>query len=335
MLRRVGLVGLLLVVALAAVPGAPVQLSYVYSDSMEPTIGVDDGYVLVPAGDVEEGDVVTFWSAEREAYVTHRVVGRTEGGFVTRGDNNPTTDQATGSPPVRREQIRGQVWTVGGEPVLIPSLGAAVALLRENARLVTALAVVALAYSLAGGSGDRPRREVTHVRELAAVLFVVAAISSVGALAYGGTTHDVTMVAVSSASAASSPSTIAVGSTESVSFTVNRSANRLTTTVVTSDGLEGANTTYTAANVTVAGTVPPPESTGTVPISVTVTQYPAVLPTSVLERLATVHPLAAATTTVSLIFAPLWALYVVFFDGASPLRPSRSRLWRILTGESG
>ena len=87
MLRHAGYLLLVaVVVALLAPAASPIQLSHVTSDSMEPTIETGDGYILVPAGDVIPGEIVTFYSEERAGYVTHRVAGTTSFCFITKGD---------------------------------------------------------------------------------------------------------------------------------------------------------------------------------------------------------------------------------------------------------
>ncbi|MCU4719009.1 signal peptidase I [Halapricum hydrolyticum] len=128
--KAIGAVMALALVALVVgqLLGQPVLLSYVTTGSMEPTIDAGDGFVAVPtavAGPIEEGDVVVFEAEEIQGggLTTHRVVEETDRGFVTRGDANPFTDQDSGEPPVRREQIVAVAWQVGGEPVVIPHLG--------------------------------------------------------------------------------------------------------------------------------------------------------------------------------------------------------------------
>ncbi|MEF8883314.1 MAG: signal peptidase I [Halapricum sp.] len=108
--------------------GQPVLVSYVTSGSMEPTIETGDGFVAVPAalaGPIEEGDVVVFEAEEIQGggLTTHRIVEETDRGFITRGDANPFTDQDSGEPPVKREQIVAVAWQIGGDPVTIPLLG--------------------------------------------------------------------------------------------------------------------------------------------------------------------------------------------------------------------
>lgn len=111
-----------------AILGQPVLLSYVETGSMEPTLSSGDGFIAIPnavAGSVEEGDVITFRAQTLHGggLTTHRVVGKTERGYITRGDANPFTDQDGGEPPVKDAQIVAQALQVGGTVVVIPYLG--------------------------------------------------------------------------------------------------------------------------------------------------------------------------------------------------------------------
>jgi signal peptidase len=124
----------LFLVASVAFPVAPV--SYVTSGSMAPQLETGDGFVAVPgavAGDPEVGDVVVYRSEaiDEGGLVTHRVVDRTEDGYITRGDANPVTDQAAGEPPVERSRVVAQVVTVGGHVLVLPEVGTVVMTLRS------------------------------------------------------------------------------------------------------------------------------------------------------------------------------------------------------------
>lgn len=128
-------IGLLAVVAVLAIiigsmAGQPVLLSYTTSESMAPTISEGDGYVVVPAQltRISEGDVIVFRAKELHGggLTVHRTVGETDRGYITKGDANPVTDQATGEPPVRDAQIVGQALQLSGQVVVIPHLGTAI-----------------------------------------------------------------------------------------------------------------------------------------------------------------------------------------------------------------
>lgn len=123
-------VGLLALVVVGGAVGQPVLLSYVVTDSMEPTLSPGDGFIAVPSSvtdEPEEGDVVVYRAQTGEhagELVTHRVVGETQRGYVTRGDANPFTDQGSGEPPVTERRIVAQALQVDGELVVLPALGA-------------------------------------------------------------------------------------------------------------------------------------------------------------------------------------------------------------------
>jgi len=107
--------------------GQPVLFSFVETGSMQPTLDPGDGFIAIPtalAGDVGIGDVVTFDAQEIEGggLTTHRVVEETERGYVTRGDNNPFTDQDAGEPVVQDADIVAVALSVGGSVVVIPHL---------------------------------------------------------------------------------------------------------------------------------------------------------------------------------------------------------------------
>lgn len=316
------------VVALCvAPPGTPVQLSYVYSDSMEPTIGVNDGYVLVPANEVTPGDIVTFRSPERDAYVTHRVVGRSDEGFVTRGDNNPSTDQRAGYAPVARDEILGAVLTLDGEPVLVPQFGAAIQTVRSHALELVAGTLVLVGLYSARAAGDTRRRDVARLRSVfGPILLVGFGVIAVG-LAFGGAVHDVTLVAVSPSVSSSAPNVVSVGSSHPLDLTVQQGTRPLTHRVVGADGMVVTDQVRNATAVRVRGPVAPPEATGPVTVRVTVNQYPAILPRRLLVELHRVHPLAAGSASALPIVTALWLLYRATTDPRTPLRwrPSRGR----------
>jgi len=128
----------LFVVAIVAgqMLGYPVLLGFVETGSMQPTLEPNDGFVAIPtplAGPIEEGDVVTFRAEEIQGggLTTHRVVGERDGGYVTRGDHNPFTDQQGGEPPVPRDEVLAVALQVGGEVVVLPDVGVAVAATRS------------------------------------------------------------------------------------------------------------------------------------------------------------------------------------------------------------
>jgi signal peptidase I len=79
--------------------GNAVPIVKINGDSMEPTY--HDGqlltYYTVDKKPVENGSVIIYYTSIRHLPVVHRVVQiNQDGTLITRGDNNPDTDQAMG-----------------------------------------------------------------------------------------------------------------------------------------------------------------------------------------------------------------------------------------------
>ena len=121
---------IIFVVSLLAgqVLGYPVLVGFVETGSMSPTLNPGDGFIAVPTaitGEVQQNDVVVFRAQQIQGggLTTHRVIGETDRGYITRGDANPFTDQDSGEPPVKEEQIVAKLFQLGGSVIVIPQLG--------------------------------------------------------------------------------------------------------------------------------------------------------------------------------------------------------------------
>jgi len=114
---------LILTLSNAAVTETPTILSYVTSDSMAPTLNINDYYFIVPKtiSTPDVNDIVVFRSQHR-GYFVHRIIDRVDQGFITKGDNSPFTDQQSGEPFVTNSQIIGRVLTFQNQPVTVPWL---------------------------------------------------------------------------------------------------------------------------------------------------------------------------------------------------------------------
>ncbi|WP_123537547.1 signal peptidase I [Halosimplex salinum] len=213
-----------------AVLGQPILFGFVETGSMEPTLDPGDGFVAVPtlvAGDVEVGDVVVFEARNLQGggLTTHRVVGETEGGYVTKGDANPFTDQDGPEPPVTEDQIVAKALSVNGWLVSIPYFGVVVLAIRGVVQttqgtiaraigmgdaagsqgtgvfLVT-LGIVLFALTAVQESLSGPRRErrrsrsrpgVVDTRKLTAVFLLVVLVPANAAMIVPSTTHDISI----------------------------------------------------------------------------------------------------------------------------------------------
>jgi signal peptidase len=284
----------LLVVALLAVavapPPTPLSLSHVTSDSMAPTLSPGDGYLLV-AGDVSVGDVVTYRTVDG-GYVTHRAVGRTDGGWLTRGDANPATDQAAGAPPVPDERVVGRVLSVGGTPLSVPGLG--------------------------------PLTDALNRYRLPLLLLTAAALAVVLGTTAAATTERLVYVATETATGGR---TVPVGEAVAREVRVRATALPLTTVVASATGADVVASTATASNLDLTLALPARSSVGASVVDVAVGVYPAVLPRPVLAALHALHPLAARGCVGLVVTAPFAAVYLLAFDGAAPLRDPRSGRW--------
>ncbi|MFC7155550.1 signal peptidase I [Halomarina halobia] len=324
-----GVVAIGVLAALVLLPAtAPVHVSYVYSESMEPTIERGDGYLVLAAGEVRPGDIAVFRSSVRDEYVTHRVVGRTADGFVTKGDNNPTTDQAAGHPYVRRDAVVGTVLTVNGRPVTLPGFGYAVGAIRTHRPVALSLVGVLVAAWFVHQSGEprRPTRSLLRNEDVIRPLFAASCLVLVGLVVLGGSTHTLTYVAITGQSA--SPRVVTVGESQTDHLTVGVAKTPLTRRIVTTEGMTITAQRWNVSAVELDVVVPGVAERGPHRAHVTVYKYPAVLPGETLAALQRVHAVLAAAVSSVLTLAPLYGAYALCIDGRSPIRLPRARWLR-------
>jgi signal peptidase len=364
--RGVELLLVLVLVALiaGAALGQPVLLGFVETGSMEPTLEPGDGFVAIPspvAGDIEEGDVIVFNAQNLQGggLTTHRVVGETESGYITRGDANPFTDQDGQEPPVTDGQIVAKAWQVNGEVVAIPGLG----LLTEAARGMldsvqrtlaqtfgtrAFLGTQGLALLIAGGGlavllfgflfdDERRQRVVKRTRRrkgiydprrlvLAMALFV--ALVSGGTMVAMSDTQEYGMVSASFDS--ENPTTVPTNETSNLTYPA-LNGGQLSVYAFYSSESSNVDVEPSAMrmdrgesrNVTVTLQAPP--ETGYYPQYVAEHRYFALLPLSVVSTLYAVHPWLPTVAT-SLLMGGAFLLVGLLLVGASPVRTrSRSR----------
>lgn len=169
--------------------GAPV-FTYVYSESMEPLIRVNDAFLINPEPNYRVGDIIMYRPVILKAeYITHRIIGSGETGFITKGDNAPFRDQESGEPEVTADRIIGRVVTVNGLPVIIPGLGK----LSSGVRSVMGkyskyLSLLFLVLGMAGIAAEskhlrkpKPRRRLRlrHIYRAVVLTAVLAVIGSI------------------------------------------------------------------------------------------------------------------------------------------------------------
>jgi signal peptidase len=284
---------------------------------MEPVIGQGDGYVVVPAGEIHPGDVIVYESTAREEYVTHRVVDVTDEGYVTKGDNNPSTDQAAGHPIVTDDDVVGSVLAIGDHPVSIPGFGWAVGV------LAVYWPIGLLVLLLGGGLLERnPRsRDLVQLRHLTLPLVLTTVVGSAIVLAYSAPTYTMSLVAVASETA--DGRMIAVG--EPAVRTIEIAARpAFTHQFIEATGVTVIDVHPRDGGATVNVVIPAKSAPGAYTATVWTYHYPAVLPYGVTSALHAIHPLAASLASITTIVAPLYALHWVLVDDRAPLT-GRSR----------
>ena len=149
--------------------GAPL-LTYVYSNSMEPLIKVNDAFLVWPVSKPKVGDIIMYRPVVLKApYITHRIIDVGNNGFITQGDNSPYPDQASGEPEVTTHNIVGKVVTLQGQPILFPGLGNIPSRLKVGVGgyakyisiLFLTLAVLSMLFGNIGSKKKRkPRRRI-------------------------------------------------------------------------------------------------------------------------------------------------------------------------------
>ena len=320
------LVLLVLALLLGSLAGRPVMVGVVDSGSMSPTLGTGDGFVSVPrevGGELGPGAIVVFRaeSLHGGGLVTHRIVGETAEGYVTKGDANAFTDQATDEPPVPDSRVVAVVPQVAGQPLVIPGLGVVVdavaGLLEGVLGTLAGLPIVpgrlgprsvalvvflgSVAWYVAAGrlAGDRQSARTTE-REtgldprllvgVAVLAIVLAATASMVGPGGGGTVS-----VVSAEFDAPGARVIPAGETETTTRPIGNGGfvpvlviHETADEAVSVDPAAVTVPARATANVTVTVTAPP--ETGYYTHHVQRHRYLALLPTDWLHALYRVHP---------------------------------------------
>lgn len=104
---------------------SPVGMASVTSDSMDPTLQQDELFLYYDSSLSQSsvGDIIIFEgdhveSSYQDQY-THRIIDITEQGYITRGDNNPVSDQKMGSEPIVESEVHYKVLDINNDPITI------------------------------------------------------------------------------------------------------------------------------------------------------------------------------------------------------------------------
>ncbi|MFP8956517.1 signal peptidase I [Natrialbaceae archaeon A-CW3] len=358
-LGLVGLVVLLLI--LGQLLGQPILLGYVATGSMEPTLNAGDGFVAVPSAvtdSPEVGDVVVFEATTLHGggLTTHRIVGETEEGYVTKGDANPFTDQDGGEPHVSDEQIVAEAWQVGDTVVRLPHLGTVVMGVHGFVALVfgvltaplgitaafdaegTGSILVALGIGLLGvglllervGVAERStkrrtnRENVIGLWSAISVVVVLIALFATASMVIpaGGSAYGL----VSTESPTDDPQVVAPGETTTITRTIDNSGYVPVVAVVdtphsTVDAEPRATTIGSRTTAEVSLSMTAPETEGEYTRTVVESRYLLVLPPTLLVWLHDVHPfLAIGAVNVVLVGVTVGVVLLLFGRGDLRIR---------------
>lgn len=341
--------------------GQPILLGFVITGSMdgEPAnMAPGDGFIAIPpaiAGDIEEGDVVTFDARELEGggLTTHRVVGETEEGYITRGDANPFTDQDGPEPPVRDAQIVAVALQINGDTVVIPRVGTAAIAMQTAFGAIAGLlssipglsgladgdigslmvggGVLLLAYSvlqelLAGGrtreGRSRSRGGAMSAVTILVVILLLITVPATASMVIPSGTNDITIV--SSQSPSENPTVIQRGESEEFeyNFTNEGFIPRMAIVEPASAGVTVTDETmvaYRGDSVGTTATIHAPDETGAYVRSISERQYVLFLPASMIVALHSIHPFVAIAAINAVIIAVVSTIYILAV-GLEPFR---------------
>lgn len=141
----------LAVLLLFLIPGSRLSAHVVLSGSMEPALGTG-GIVFTDKTKTEPeiGEIITYRLSD--TLVTHRVVGKQEGSYVTKGDANPGED----AQPVDPGQILGTV------VFFVPILGYWAVFFRQKTVLCLILLMLVQELVFYGIQQKGERRRTAH-----------------------------------------------------------------------------------------------------------------------------------------------------------------------------
>ena len=334
---------------LGSLLGQPVLLSYVETGSMRPTLDPGDGFISVPSqlsSSVEEGEIIVYRAEEIQGggLTTHRVVDKTQQGYITRGDANPFTDQEGEEPPVKDPQVVAKALQVNGQVVVVPQLGTAVQVVQDAISTVQRhIAVtlgtrsllgaqglaylffgVTLAWYVVGAWRERGSRDSSRSRDRSrdggvdprlfaagfALLLVAGATASMvapaGAQEFG---------IVSAEFESEDPTVIPTGESSTIAYSVPN-GGVLPVVAYLEPGSEGVAAEPRRVKVppdeTVEATITlsaPPE-TGYYRRYLVEHRYLGVLPTSTIDALYRVHPWAPIVAIDALLGVPFYLIAV-------------------------
>jgi len=235
-------VALLVVASLGSIlAGHPFLLEVEESNSMYPRLQRGDVALVLPASGstVHVGDIVLYrpqrGALQAEGFIVHRIVGGdARYGYVTKGDANALSDQASGmAPPIPGGWIDGVVPTIGGQPLRVPLVGFLAIWIGAHLQhlyILPALGGLFTVVLAVSGSDTRAkRRRRRHSEEMLLGVLTLAVVLSVltAAITLVTSQHDQAPYAVGITTGALSASSLGVlKAGETTHVTASKLSNR-------------------------------------------------------------------------------------------------------------
>lgn len=309
----IGLALLLFVISSGGNANGGLFLTYVYSNSMEPLIKVNDAFIVRPATDWKAGDIIIYRPQVLNApYITHRIIGIGESGFITKGDNSPYADQESGEPEVKPAQIAGKVVTINGQPLIFPGLGKFSAGVQQGlgkyskylSYLFIGLAILSAVFGKRSKNMQKPRHRI-RLGDLYRMISITASIVVVISIYLGSQVTQVKYLV------SEYPGTLGdqveVGEPGQLIMKVKNNGVFPVWNIITGikpvSLYEAPDYLWPLAEGTVTLELPPQYKTGYYQGYVQVFHYPILLPRNILFKLHGLNPvLAMAATGISIFF---------------------------------
>jgi signal peptidase len=368
-------IAIILALIAGQVLGQPTGLSYVETDSMSPTMEPGDGFIAIPTqvdNSIQEGNVIVFQAKKLHGggLTTHRVVDKTERGYITRGDANPFTDQDGDEPPVKEPQIVAKALQVNDETVVIPYFGTLIEGIQSVLELIqrqlasvlgtsSLLGAQGLAYLFFGGTvvwyavgewrdqttkhsnRDTSREVGANTRLVVGFFAVLLVLSATVAMVGPAGTQEYEIVSAEFES--DNANVIPTGDSKTVIYPVDNGGIVPIVTYLepASKGVEitpHESHVQPRSVVNASLTLQAPPETGYYRRFVTEHRYLGLLPTPVIRSLYAIHPWAPIVAIDTLIGVPFY-LFGVKLVGTGRIRdrtqghklPFTTRLRRLIT----
>lgn len=314
---------------------SPYQLAFVETDSMQPVIQPNDDLFILDTSqdsieDVSEGDVVTFYSQERDRLTTHRVIDKTPEGLITQGDNSFQTDQERGDPPITDSTLEGKVINFRGSVLTISNLATLSQIVIDYRFEIVVGLLFTLLVDFILPSENRSKRDKVEITPRKVIFFVAVILVSAwtGFVFISSTPIGAPNVVVEENSNVDNDRFIQVGTVEERTQEFGVSSIGLpvhTEYDAVSDKTKIKSVENTESDVvTINYEIGPFEEPNVQSPQFIAYSYPQTLPSSYIGKLHSIHPMLASFGTVSVISIPFIVVSLIFFN-STRIRMNRYR----------